>query len=68
LPFGQLAVDKGYLTDSQVMELLGLQSETCPSITDVLVEQKVLTKRKVQQQVKCFRNEMAEQSLVAQEA
>ena len=67
MPFGQLAVDKGYLTDGQVMELLGLQTETCPSIADVLVEQKVLTKRKVQQQVKRFRNEIAEESLVAQE-
>jgi hypothetical protein len=68
LPFGQLAVKKGFLTDSQLLELLGLQTETCPSITDVLVEQKVLTKKKVQQEVKRFRSAMADQSLVAQEA
>ena len=66
LPFGQIAVDKGYLTDLQVLELLGLQTETCPSITDVLQEQKALTKRKVQQAVKRYRSEMAELSLSAQ--
>jgi hypothetical protein len=68
LPFGQLAVQKGYLTDSQLLELLGLQTETCPSIADVLVEQKALTKRKLQQEIKRYRNERAESSLVAQEA
>jgi hypothetical protein len=66
LPFGQLAVKKGFLTESQLLELLGMQTDTCPSITDVLVDQKVLTKKKVQQEVRRFRNEIAEQSLVAQ--
>lgn len=68
LPFGQLAVQKGFLTESQLLELLGLQSETCPSITEVLVDQRVLTKRKIQQETKRFRAAMADQSLVAQEA
>lgn len=68
LPFGQLAVKKGFLSESQLLELLGLQSETCSTIADVLVEQKVLTKRKVQQETKRFRTAMADQSLVAQEA
>jgi hypothetical protein len=67
LPFGELAVKKGYLSESQVKELLGLQLVTCPSITDVLVDQKVLTKRKAQQESKRFRDQMAQQTLAAQE-
>lgn len=68
LPFGQLAVQKGYLTDSQLLELLGLQIETCPSIADVLIEQKALTKRKLQQELRHYRMERAEHALAGQEA
>ena len=66
-PFGQLAVDKGYLTQSGLMELLGMQAEMCPSIAEVLVEQRVLDKKTIQRELRRFRNEIAEESLVAQE-
>jgi len=68
LPFGQLAVEKGYLTQSGLMELLGMQAEKCPSIADVLIEQRVLDKRTVQQELRRYRKEIAEESLVAQES
>jgi hypothetical protein len=65
-PFGQLAVDKGYLTQSGLMELLGMQEHLCPSIADVLVEQRVLNKRTMQQELQRYRNEVSEESMVAQ--
>ena len=67
LPFGQLAVEKGYLTQSGLMELLGMQAEMCPSIADALLEQRVLDKKTVQRELRRYRNEIAEESLVAQE-
>jgi hypothetical protein len=66
-PFGELAVKKGYLTQNGLMELLGMQAEMCPLIADVLVEQRILDKKTVQQELRRFHNEIAEESMVAQE-
>jgi hypothetical protein len=48
------------------MELLGMQEHLCPSIADVLVEQRVLNKRTMQQELQRYRNEVSEESMVAQ--
>jgi hypothetical protein len=63
-PFGQLAVEKGYLTQSDVMGLLEMQSKMCPSIAEVLAKRKILDEDTLREEGRRFQNEIAEDSMV----
>jgi hypothetical protein len=41
--FGEIAVEKGFVTESDISEMLWLQSLLCPTLLDVLISRKVVT-------------------------
>src|SRR5690606_31487103 len=47
--FGEIAITLGYLTETQVKELLLLQLESRPKLGEVLVERDVLQQEQLQQ-------------------
>jgi hypothetical protein len=67
-PFGKLAVDKGYMTQGELLDLLGLQSELTPSISDVLIERLILDEQVVEREARCHHNEIIEESMVVQDS
>jgi hypothetical protein len=63
-PFGQLAVEKGYLNQSDVMGLLEMQNKMSPSLVEVLVKQKILDEDTLREEGRRFQAEIVEDSMV----
>lgn len=66
-PFGELAVEMGYLTQNDVLQLLGMQVDLCPTILEILSERLVLDEVTLRKESTLFRNEIVKESLVEQE-
>jgi hypothetical protein len=65
-PFGELAIKMGYLTQSDVLELLGMQVDSCPSILEILSERPILDRVTLRKEAQRFRVETVKESLVDQ--
>jgi len=57
-PFGRVAVEMNYLTESELMELLGWQSERCPSLAEVIVDEGILDQATVNRELQRYRRAM----------
>lgn len=62
--FGEIAVDKGFITHDELQRLLVLQMDRKPPLDDVLVEQGVLTRDEMNAELQNYRQELDRKHVV----
>jgi hypothetical protein len=62
--FGEIAVDKGFITHDELQRLLVLQMDRKPPLEDVLVEQGVLTRDEMNAELQNYRQELDRKHVV----
>ncbi len=56
------------MTHGELLDLLGLQSELTPTISDVLIERVMLDEQVVQREARRYHNEIIEESMVVHDS